>query len=65
MDEASDDEDDQQKRDSEDETDEDIDFESDEEEPRSGRKFMWLCLYTIKTKLNTILHIKLIFMEVK
>ena len=40
VDEASDDEDDQQKRDSEGETDEDIDFESDEEELRSGRKFM-------------------------
>ena len=34
--EASDEEDDLQKADSEDETDEDIDFESDEEEPRSG-----------------------------
>ena len=36
MNEASDKEDDLQKIDSEDETDEDIDFESDEEEPRSG-----------------------------
>ena len=36
MNEASDEEDDLQKTDSEDETDEDIDFESDEEEPRSG-----------------------------
>ena len=38
MNEASDDEDDLQKTDSQDETDEDIEFESDEEEPRLGNE---------------------------
>ena len=53
MDEASDDENDPQKTGSEGESDEDIDFESEEDEPRSGGKYnviMYLC--TIKAKLK-------------